>query len=703
MVNKTVIIAVVVIAVIAIGLGVGLGVDWSGDSDSETSTNLASVIGESVSVRITKDDMTDEGGGSVRSKFTFTISEPGASYISIHFASFDFNRECTMELTDKNDYLIASYTDQGRRNRSSFWAHHAEGDTLNILVYCVRAAGDNKRDFVIDEMVKGFPDSVLLDATLNEPDQRSANPSRKLRAEELFPLDSERHRGLSLCGDDDGKNAICFKDSHPNEYNMARAVSRLRITGKGTCTGWLVGPNNLLLTNMHCIASQEDIDNTDFQFMAEGDDCNGSKTATAGYDVYEGVELVANSFQKDYALIRLAGDPVTKYGYMEIDDRRAVPGETIYIPGHPMGRAKQFAIEDTWPTSGGTGGRCAVLDVGNDSCGYSNAYESIQYTCDTLGGNSGSPVIAVDTMKVIGLHHCGHLNCDLGNLAVPFERGGIYVDIRDLIDAPAPQTSSPTTSPPTQAPRTPAPVTPAPTDGPPSTSPPTQNPTVEGTLRCFAPKMRIQIQLDDYAEETRWELWQTDPPQIVSQGGNYENNELIEEEHCLADDGVHYLKFFDDFGDGFCCGKGFGYYKVWYNNQLLYHNNGETKAETEVEISPQMVCLDVFFHLTLETDRFGVETTWELTDDANNVVGKGGPYPGEFRFVEESICATSFGSYTFTMNDSFGDGMCCAGGQGGGFKLYRDNELKIDNDGQFNYFIRYDVPSVGSAQIIAGS
>lgn len=241
---------------------------------------------------------------------------------------------------------------------------------------------------------------------------------------------------------------------------------------------------------------------------------------------------------------------------MEIDDRRAVPGETIYIPGHPMGRAKQFAIEDTWPTSGGSGGRCAVLDVGNDSCGYSNAYESIQYTCDTLGGNSGSPVIAVDTMKVIGLHHCGHLNCDLGNLAVPFESGGIYVDIRDLIDAPAPQTSSPTTSPPTQAPRTPAPVTPAPTDGPPSTSPPTQNPTVEGTLRCFAPKMRIQIQLDDFAEETRWELWQTDPPQIISQGGNYKNNELIEEEHCLADDGVHYLKFFDDFGDGFCCGKG---------------------------------------------------------------------------------------------------------------------------------------------------
>ena len=74
-----------------------------------------------------------------------------------------------------------------------------------------------------------------------------------------------------------------------------------------------------------------------------------------------------------------------KCRYFEIDDRRAVVGETVFIPGHPVGRAKQFALEDTWPTSGGTNGRCAVLGVGGDSCGYSTAYQSIQYTCDTLG------------------------------------------------------------------------------------------------------------------------------------------------------------------------------------------------------------------------------------------------------------------------------------------------------------------------------
>lgn len=121
-----------------------------------------------------------------------------------------------------------------------------------------------------------------------------------------------------------------------------------------------------------------------------------------------------------------------------------------------------------------------------------------------------------------------------------------------------------------------------------------------------------------------------------------------------------------------------------------------------MEISPQMVCLDVFFHLTLETDRFGVETTWELKDDTDTVVGSGGPYPGQFRLVEESVCATNSGTYTFTMFDAFGDGMCCDAGKPGGFKLYRDNDLKIDSDGQFNYFVRYEVPSIGMSEILAG-
>lgn len=224
--------------------------------------------------------------------------------------------------------------------------------------------------------------------------------------------------------------------------------------------------------------------------------------------------------------------------------------ETIFIPGHPKGRAKQFALEDSFEDSNSLDGRCAILDVGGDSCGYSYAYETLQYTCDTLGGNSGSPVISIKSGKVVGLHHCGALNCELGNLAVPMFGPGIYNDIIGLIDSEPAGTPSPTTFPPTAS--------------PPTTPRPTPNPTVEVTTQCFSPKLKIEIQLDDFAGETRWELWQTDPPRMIAEGSNYPNNERIIEEHCLADDGVHYLKFFDEFGDGFCCGKG-----THYGNRLV--------------------------------------------------------------------------------------------------------------------------------------
>jgi hypothetical protein len=43
---------------------------------------------------------------------------------------------------------------------------------------------------------------------------------------------------------------------------------------------------------------------------------------------------------------------------------------------------------------------------------------------------------------------------------------------------------------------------------------------------------------------------------MISHGPNgtpYDENELIKEEHCLSDAGIHHIIFYDDYGDGFCC------------------------------------------------------------------------------------------------------------------------------------------------------
>jgi hypothetical protein len=49
--------------------------------------------------------------------------------------------------------------------------------------------------------------------------------------------------------------------------------------------------------------------------------------------------------------------------------------------------------------------------------GYSTEYSAIQHDCSTLGGNSGSPVVDLESHQVIGLHFGGRYG--VGNYAVP--------------------------------------------------------------------------------------------------------------------------------------------------------------------------------------------------------------------------------------------------------------------------------------------
>jgi hypothetical protein len=88
-------------------------------------------------------------------------------------------------------------------------------------------------------------------------------------------------------------------------------------------------------------------------------------------------------------------------------------------------------------------------------------------------------------------------------------------------------------------------------------------------------------------------------------------------------------------------------------------------------------------------DRYGAETTWTITDSGNNVIGSGGPYttvgtngtqPDEITDVTIPVLNEC---YTFTINDSYGDGICCLYGAGT-FRLENDNNTVLFNgDGAF--------------------
>lgn len=66
--------------------------------------------------------------------------------------------------------------------------------------------------------------------------------------------------------------------------------------------------------------------------------------------------------------------------------------------------------------------------------------------------------------------------------------------------------------------------------------------------------------------------------------------------------------------------------------------------------------------LTLVTDNYGSETTWSLTNSSGTAVASGTGY-GNNQTITETFTLAD-GCYDFTINDSYGDGICCSFGNG---------------------------------------
>ncbi|MBA6251867.1 MULTISPECIES: endonuclease [unclassified Colwellia] len=69
---------------------------------------------------------------------------------------------------------------------------------------------------------------------------------------------------------------------------------------------------------------------------------------------------------------------------------------------------------------------------------------------------------------------------------------------------------------------------------------------------------------------------------------------------------------------------------------------------------------NVTFSLT--TDNYGYETSWTLTNTSNQEVASGNNYESSTSY-NESYCLAD-DDYTFTINDTYGDGICCTYGNG---------------------------------------
>lgn len=95
-------------------------------------------------------------------------------------------------------------------------------------------------------------------------------------------------------------------------------------------------------------------------------------------------------------------------------------------------------------------------------------------------------------------------------------------------------------------------------------------------------------------------------------------------------------------------------------------NGDETGVDCGGSCAPcQTACNDNEVNINITLDNYPEETSWSLTNGSGQTVASGGTYGSQpdGSTVSEELCLPD-GCYTFTINDAYGDGICCSYGNG---------------------------------------
>ena len=349
-----------------------------------------------------------------------TFQWENAGYIAVHFREFVLAKGDYVEVTSPDGAYRYVYEENGKKVKrfkngkkerveiqiDTFWAAHIPGG--KAIVRLVAKNENTAHGFVIDKWVHGY-ERGYIEAMVSGDEDDSLSGIKE------------------VCSADDKEWAKCYEGTEM--YNKSRAVCRLLINGNIACTGWLLGSEGHVMTNQHCIETETEADNTDFEFMAEGTDCStdcSSWLACPGTVEAESGTLVRVDYDLDYALVWLPANVSGTYGYLQLRDSLPTVGERIYIPQHPSAWGKQLAVN-----SDVDGTYAEIHSLDQPPC-HGGSFD-IGYQADTAGGSSGAPVLGYSDHLVVALHHCGtcpnrgvpvtsiitHLDTDLPVNAVP--------------------------------------------------------------------------------------------------------------------------------------------------------------------------------------------------------------------------------------------------------------------------------------------
>jgi hypothetical protein len=358
---------------------------------------------------------------------TRVIDVPGAGFLRVHFASINLGPGDWLELRDANGVVVERYADA------------PIADLWSLIVYSppaslVLSAGrGGQPGYAVDQVIRGDPLPIdppcgphcpthlnvecandINSPAFNPPAYANNRPVCRLHGLAPFTVDANND-GIPDFNDADNDN---FPD--PNEIIV--------VVQSFTCTGWMVGSPDCLITNWHCThVTDLDLPGPPFsppfgaplpvtaflsEFNFQCDACpqnQADNTVGATYRIdgfvpgrapYQDPFGHAARQTLDYALLDTTGSPGVTWGILGVDAAFPSAGADMYIINHSAGAKKGigFGEFEDFLQPGSCGAEFPVIDV------------QVQYSVPTLGGSSGSPVFCSTSHRVEALHHCGVTN-----------------------------------------------------------------------------------------------------------------------------------------------------------------------------------------------------------------------------------------------------------------------------------------------------
>lgn len=455
-----------------------------------------------------------------------------------------------------------------------------------------------------------------------------------------FKITRIGHDYKNAFGEEETTSQYCevnINCSEGDEWQLEkRAVAKIVIDNSRICTGALVNNTSsngtpYFLTASHCIGNDSEARNTVFFFNYESKECTGSEGSLAQSLSGSELKATAPGSNQDFTLVALTETPPAEYKpyYAGWDRGQDAPESTVTIH-HPDGDIKKISIDNDSPITGDYG------------AGYDENTHWLIQRWDvgaTEGGSSGSPLFSEEHL-IVGDLTGGEANCDNpvndyyaklynawddyaendeqlehwldpGNTGETLIQG--YNPYEDLADYDAKMLAI----------------------------------AAPAEEYCNEYEMNPKIKIQNRGLQTLTSLkitYQFDQQQQMeySWSGSLEVNqaEIVSLPEILLNSGEHVFQVELSRPNG--------------NSDANTSNNSKSSEFFIREGNPH--------RMLLETDNFGFETTWELRNEANEVIYRGGPYTSNNQFTRDFCLET--GCYTFVIKDKAGDGFCCDNGQG---------------------------------------